>query len=790
MRAVLARSLPGLALACLLLAAVPGWAQSAAGPRIEAIEFRGLAALAEDTILYYLGINIGERYEARILNDRLHRLWETELVEDVVVETFVEGDGVRLLITVDERPVLRSIEYQGIKRIERSDILDEIASKRIQVREGSPLNRGELRRLESSIEALYQEKGFRLADADYQVEVVSPGDRRVIFTIDEGDKIRIEDIDFEGNTVFSDRRLRFAMKKTKESGFITKLLRRDVYKEPTFAEDTDEVRELYRREGYKNIVLGDPGLEIQPTRPEASDPSEQRRRLFLTIPVEEGARWKFGEITINGNERFSDELLLRQFKRPSGGWLRSKVVDEGVETIEELYANTGHIFARVETELVERPDQIADIRLSIDEGDQYSIGRIDFEGNIKTKDKVIRRELGIQEGMILNSAALKNSIRRIQQLEFFKVDEEDPIEFDFDSEEKKVDLKLRGVEGERTEMLFGGGFSEIDGFFGQFSFRTRNFLGRGETLGVSAQIGGRQDIFDLSYFVPWFLDKPQSIGIQAFSRKLDYTLFTGQDVEQETFGGTVTYGRNLSLFSRLSVAYSRYAEDSLTTQFGADGQLVSRQFSRDVALIRINHSFDRRDSRLEPTIGYAYTTGMDIAGAALGGTSDYVRTQGTFTLYKPLTKVGLLTVGAINLEVGYIRPSSGSQLFYLDRFYTGGQNSIRGFRFRGIWARDDAGRTITDEFNVPLGGDASFQLNLEYHLVVGGPFRILLFADMGNVYLKDDIDLGRLRTTAGVELRVTVPVFGAPLRFIFAENLDPFVDDRFESFQFSIGPSF
>jgi outer membrane protein assembly factor BamA len=238
------------------------------------------------------------------------------------------------------------------------------------------------------------------------------------------------------------------------------------------------------------------------------------------------------------------------------------------------------------------------------------------------------------------------------------------------------------------------------------------------------------------------------------------------------------------------VAYSGYSEKSLQSQLGADGELLSRSFERNVALIRVNHSFDRRDSRLEPTVGYSYNTGLDLAGGVLGGTSDYVRGQAGFTLYHPLTKVGLLTIGAVNLDLGYIRPTAGSELFYLDRFYTGGQNSIRGFRYRGIWVRDAEGRTVTDEFNVPLGGDAVVSLNLEYHLVVGGPFRILAFADFGNVYLRDDIDLGRMRRSAGLELRVNVPVFGAPLRFIFAENLDPFDDDRFESFQFSIGPSF
>ena len=788
-RAFLAR----LAVAVLLIGTSAGAAaaQELDGRPINEIRFQGLESLAQDTLEFYLGIEVGRPYSAEELNGNLYALWQTRLVEDITVEAHAQDDGVRLEIEVVERPTLVSIEYVGLDKVSRSDVSERIAKDRIAVREGDPLDLGELRRLETVIEELYSEKGFRLADAEFTIETVAPGDERVTFTVDEGDKVRIEEIDFEGNTVFSDRRLRFAMKKTKETGLLWRILKRDIFKAPTFQEDLDNVRGLYKQEGYKNVVLGDPEVEVAPTRPQAPDPEDQKRRLFVTVPIEEGARWKLGEIQIEGNERFSDEVLLRQFKKPRGGWLRQKVIDEGVETLEELYSNTGHLFARVETEMVERDDQVADVLVTIDEGEQFRVGRIDFEGNTRTRDKVLRRELGIQEGMVLNSGALKNSILRIRQLEFFRVNEEDPVGFEFDNEEKTVDLLIRGEEGDRTELLFGGGFSEIDGFFGQASFRTRNFLGRGETLGVSAQLGGRQDVFDLSYSVPWFLDKPQSVGISAFARDLDYDLLTGQNLRQKATGLTLTYGRNLSLFRRVSIAFSRQELEDTRRQFNLEGELVEQQFDRSISIVQLSHVFDRRDSRLEPTVGYRYTGGIDFAGSFLGGETEYVRGQASYTLYKPLSKTGLRTVGAFNIRAGYIEPTGDTPLFFQDRFYTGGQNSVRGFNFRGIWVRNENDETIVDEFGFPLGGDSVLNVNLEYHLLVGGPFRILAFIDTGAVWDgRFGRDLSRLRTTAGAELRVNVPVFGAPLRFIFARNLDPLPDDRFDTFQFSIGPSF
>jgi outer membrane protein insertion porin family len=780
----------------LLLVALPvsvrAVSKELSGLPVGEIEFSGLRGLPAESLEFYLGLERGRPFDPVVLNENIHDFWQRQLIDDIRVEAEAIDGEVRLRIAIVERPTLRSVDYVGLKRINRTDIIDRITREGIRVREGDPMSLGELRRLQAVIEELYREKGFRLAQAEFHIEEISPGDRRVTFTIDEGDKVRISELDFEGNTVFGDRRLRWAMKKTKESGLLARVRKKDVYKPAVFEEDLEKVRVLYKKAGYKNVVIGDPKVEVRATKPSAQEVEEQRRRLFVTIPIEEGGRWKLGDINIEGNERFSEEVLRRQFPAPRGGWLRSSMLEKGMETIGELYSNTGHLFADIQPEIVEREELVADINVKIDEGDQYSIGRIQFEGNTKTRDKVIRRELGIQEGMVLNSGALRNSLLRIGQLEFFKVDENDPVAFEFDNEEKTVDLTIKGEEGDRTEMQFGAGFSEIDGFFGQFSFRTRNFLGRGETLGVQLQSGRRQDVFDLSYLIPWFLDRPQSLGLQVFSRKLDYDLLSGQSIRQDTQGGTITYGRNLGLFKSISLSYSFFeAEDQRSIFSPILGDFVEQDLTREVSTVRLAYAFDRRDSRLEPTRGIRYSAGVEYAGGVLGGDTNFIRPRASFSIYKPVTRTGMLTVAALNVEAGYIVPFDDQELFFLDRFYLGGENSVRGFQFRSIWARDEEGNTITDEFGVPLGGESFVQLNLEYHFVVGGPFRVLLFADSGNVWAEEQsIDLGGLRYSLGVELRVNVPLFGAPLRFIYSTNPDSYLDDQFESFQFSVGTTF
>lgn len=766
-------------------------AQRLQGQTIREVRFEGLESLAPDTLKYYLGIQEGETFKLNQFNSQVHSLWDRQLIDDLRVEAEESPEGLILTVTVRERPTLRSIEYVGLKRLKNADINDKISEERIRVREGDALNMGELYRLKHAIEEAYAEKGFRLAEATFTIEELSVTDRRVTFNIDEGDKVRVEDIDFEGNTVFKDRRLRWAMKGTKQSNIVTKLMKKDLYSPAKVDEDLDKIRELYKNAGYKNVVLGEPGVEVLPLKPNAPTTAEQKRRLFITVPIEEGDRWKLGAISIEGNERFSDEILLRMFEKPSGGWLRSNVIDKGVEAIGEVYSNTGHLFAQVEPELVEQTDLVADVIIHVDEGDQFRIRRIEFEGNTKTKDKVIRREMGIQEGMLMNTGALRNSLLRLKQMEFFQIDENDPVSFDINQEEDTVDLTLKGAEGDRTELLFGGGFSEIDGFFFQGQFKTRNFLGRGETLGVSAQIGARQDVFDLSYHVPWFLDRPQSIGANVFARRLDYTLLTGQQFFQDNVGGALTYGRNLGLFGNASVSYSRYDAKEERTDFNIEGDPISQSLDRTVSMVRLGYSRDRRDSRLQPTIGSRYSVTLDLAGGVLGGTTNFVRPQATVSRYIPVSKERLQTVFAINGTAGYIQPLEDTELFFNDRFYLGGENSVRGFRYRSIWTRDEEGNTVTDEFGYPLGGTRTLQLNSEYIFVLGGPFRLLLFADGGKVFGDDEpFSFNHFRFSAGVEMQVNVPMLGAPLRFIWANNLSPLPDDRFETFQFSIGPSF
>jgi outer membrane protein insertion porin family len=751
---------------------------------IRSVEIRGLRQLSEETVLYYLGLQVGRELDEATLNSSLLELWRRSLVDDISVEKLPEADGVRIVVTIVERPVLRSLDFKGLKRLSRTDINDRIAKDSISVREGLPLSLGEVRRLEGAIEEMYREKGFRFAEASFVLEEVSPTERRVVFTIDEAEKVRIGEIDFGGNEVYGDWRLKWTMSKTKETNLLWRMMKRDIYNPATLNEDLIKVSELYRGIGYKNFTVNDPLLGVLEKR-------SGTRRLALELPVVEGNRFTLGEIKIEGNEVFPEKFLHNQFGTPRGGWLRSKVLEKGSESINEAYRNFGHIFANIDTELVEVDDSTADLLVRISEGDQYRVGRMEFEGNSRTHDKVLRREFRVQEGTLLNMGAVKNSLFKVNQLGYFKLKEDDPILFEnFDTEKKTVDLRIQGDEADRTELQVGAGWSESYGFFGQLSVRTQNFMGRGETFGVSVQSGRYQDEYSLSYFIPWFLDRPQSIGLQVFKSDLNYSPYASQESQRESEGFVLTYGRNLGLFSSLSVSFNRSDLLDRLSFFGPDGGTLTQVYDISNSSIQPGFLFDSRDSRLETTRGMKFSGSIEYAGGILSGDNNFWRPEVNFSFFQPIPLGRISSVAAINAEAGWVNGFGDDEVIPLERYYLGGENSVRGFEFRSIFVRDENDIPVLED-GFFKGGDKFLQLNLEYHFLLGGPFRVLGFFDAGNVYDEDQsLDPSRMRYSAGVELRIFVPVFGAPLRFIYASNLEPFPNDQFEAFQFSIGATF
>jgi outer membrane protein insertion porin family len=324
--------------------------------------------------------------------------------------------------------------------------------------------------------------------------------------------------------------------------------------------------------------------------------------------------------------------------------------------------------------------------------------------------------------------------------------------------------------------------------------QTQNFLGRGESLGVSIQTGKVRDIYELSYYVPWLLDRPQSAGFQLFKRDLDYNLLGTQQRLQNEKGGVLTYGRSFGLFQSARLQYELADIEDELAFFDTTNATTTRSTSKYAKSdLRPVWFYDSLDNRLEPTVGLRTSASLEYAGGPLGGDIDLWRPELALTWFRPIARRPVRSVFAFNLEAGLVEDNGTENgLPLLERYYIGGSRSLRGHASRSISLRDENDNPVQDKFGNLLGGTSYLQTALEYHLLLGGPFRLVFYLDGGNVFGAEGIapDPKNLRWTTGAELRLFVPVFGLPLRFIYSNNLTPVPGDRFESFQFDVGTSF
>jgi len=792
----------------------PKPAPVAPSERIVGIRVVGYQTVSPDTIAHYLGVKVGDPYDPEKIRANFQSLWDVGLLENVSVEAERDAAGVTLVVTIEERPTISSIDFSGNKKLSTSQIKDKLREEKVEIHQGAPLSLRDIAKTRSAIADYYVSQGFRSATVDFRIEDISKTDKKVVFVIDEGEKVKITSITFEGNKVISDRRLRMAMKKTKETALWRLFSDKTSYNQANYDEDVENVKALYQSRGYKNVVVKDPKIDIYVKNPRAK-PKKIKRRARITIPVVEGERFYTGNIRVvrvNQQGQPADppeptvipsNILLKEFSElPPGSVLNRERLVEALQRIEGKYKSRGYIYWFADPEYHEVGDHRVDVDVKLYEGDKFYLGRLEVKGNTTTRDKVIRREFALDEGEVMNMEAIKKSLQKLQQLGYFKIAEEP--DFSVRPADKKVDVVIKGTEASKNEVQFGAGYSALDGFFGQFSFQTRNFLGRGEIIGASAQVGRISNYYDVSYTVPWFMDRNQTVGVSLFRRNVNYL-----NIDEKRSGGTTFYGKGIGLFDSWSVLY---AYEDVRANFPVRGAQVPpgqpappekfTEITGTTSSLTPGYRFDSRNDPFDPNRGYRLYLTTQFAGSVLGGNQDFIKPLVGGSGYLPVPFPRHAYLGA-NFEAGYVAPFSGGAVPIFERFQLGGETSLRGFRTGSVLPLKRNNQVFTDEAGRILGGDKYFVLNLEYVFASVGPAKLLAFTDVGNVYHESQgIDLTRLRTAVGAELRIFLPIFQAPLRFIYSFNLEPRTPidqfgfpirnlrERRSGFDFSIGRTF
>jgi outer membrane protein insertion porin family len=788
--------------------------EAAGAPKVVQILVQGGKTVSPETIGFYLGIKPGDRYDAALIRRNFFRLWDSGLFEDVRIEKEDVPGGVNLVAIVVERPTVADLEFRGNKKLTTSQLKDKLKEGKAEIRVGGPVALRDVAKAKSVLLEAYKAEGFRSAAVDTTIENMSPQQRRVVFLIDEGDKVKIESVRFTGNTVFGQRRLRDAMKKTKQAHWWRFFDSKSTYNQANYEEDVESLRKVYQDAGYKDVVVKDPVVDVYVVNPWEKRPEKLKRRARITIPIVEGDRFYFGNVTVDGSTVFEPRILEKFFAWKAGKPASRAVIVDGMKAIDTVYRSRGYIYVFMNPEYTEKPAHVVDVVVKVTEGDQYRLGRVEFVGNKTTRDKVLRRELQLFEGDILDMETFRKSLFKITQLGYFKI-EEDP-DFKVNADKKVVDVSIKGTDTNRNEVQFGAGYSQLDGLFGQFQFSTRNFLGRGDTLGFQFQRGNRSNFVDISFTEPWFLDQRIALGGAIFNRGLNYL-----DVDQKSKGVNLSVGLGLGIFDAVSFFYgytdttSKYLVYPPPPPPGGGAVPDSfENFSGKTSSITPGYRYDSRNDPFDPTRGKRYALSVTFAGGPLGGNFSFLKPDANFTWYRPISRKSHL---AVNAEVGYIlpygnntppnttgyttTPDPSARIPIFERFRIGGDRSVRGFQFGAIYPLNKKDEAYFDSNGALLGGDKFVVFNLEYVYYLAGPLKVAAFFDAGNAWIEHHLD-ARLRTSTGLELRVFLPIFQAPLRFIYGINLSPKVikdsaglplsggTESKTDFQFSIGTTF
>ena len=781
----------------------------------------GVSLVDPQTYLYYIQAkpsqpsqNLWVEYTGdveTVLRADFRRLWDTKFLDDLAVDVrdYVLANGVTgkvVVFDMEERQRIKIVDYEGITRIDRSSIDERLKDKKIDVRLDSFIDQGLLRRVSGVVRELYAEKGYQFAEVTPAVTVAGgPKLVNVTFNVVEGPRVAIRDVEFVGNKDLSDETLARVMKANKAQGLLSFVRGNGVYQVDKFGEDAEAVTGLYRDRGYIAVRVGQPEL-----RPLEDSTDGHTRWIQLRIPVTEGRRYTIGGFTFEGNTKVTSEALAAVFKIASSDTYSDKQIRSGLEKAREIYGAAGYYEFTGYPDLQPRdlPDvgdtgrpsgqranvdlpPVVDVTIRVQEGAQYFVNRITFMGNRQTRDNVVRRELGLIEAGVFNSQALKYSIQRINQLGYFK-----PLEGDAISVEKtpgrsdRVDVVFQVEEQNRNQISFGAGASQYDGFFGNASFTTNNFLGRGESLTLSLQKGSRSNNYQVSFSEPFVLNRPITAGGAVFSRKLDYRL-TSDDIDYSEVrtGVSVTAGLPVRRFTRLFATYTYEVIDtasgaslaSLLAAGGTSGLVGLMEEGRHIqSSISPSLVHNTVDNPYAPRRGKRLTATYLYAGGWLGGTTHFIQPDLEAIVYVPVTRRTALGVRA---QAGWLWNYSSKPLPYYLRYFMGGETQIRGTDIRTVGPLNDS--------NVPLGGTKFVLFNAEYDFDIVPQVRAMLFHDAGQAFLeRTPIDLRQLRTSTGAELRVTLPMIGVPIRLIYAWNLyrDSFQPAR--TFKFAVGTTF
>ena len=738
----------------------PAIAQIPSGGTISEIRVEGTQRVEPETVRSYMLLQPGDPFDSDRIDRSLKSLFATGLFADVALRR--EGDA--LIVRVVENPIINRIAFEGNHKLS-----DQTLDSEVQLKPRVVYTRTKVQSDVKRILDLYRRNGRFAASVDPKVIPLEQNRIDLVFEIDEGPVTGVRSITFVGNRQFSASRLREILQ-TKESRWYRFFSSDDNYDPDRLTYDRELLRKFYLSEGYADFRVVSAVAELAPARD----------GFFITFTIEEGERYRFGAIDVTNQIKDVKVGDLKPLVTVAqGDWYNADQVDKTIAALTDALGNRGYAFVDIQPRIKRNPDKrTIDVTFDIKEGPRVYVERIDITGNVRTLDKVIRREFRLVEGDAFNTSRLQRSEQRIKNLGFFKKTD---ITTNPGSSPDKTVIAANVEEQSTGEFSVGAGFSTSEGVLGDISIRERNLLGRGQDLRIGTVIAQRQQQVDLSFTEPYFLERNLAAGVDLFEINQDNQLI-GQ-FNQFTVGGSLRMGYQITEPLRQTLKYTLRQDTINNVQSTASRFVQEEAGTRNTSAVGQVLLYDKRDNRLDPSGGYFGQLGVDVAG--LGGDVRYVRTLLTGGYYYSVAPQWVLSLTG---EGGYIH-GIDDIVRIEDRFFVGGDN-LRGFATGGIGPRD----TVTND---ALGGNIYYVGTVSLGFPVGLPQELgitgRVFSDFGSLFNLDEkgdtiADPHSLRVSAGFGVSWASPL--GPIKLDLALPVKRESFDKKQLFRIGFGTRF
>jgi len=756
---------------CALFGAVLARAQApqaAPGPpiiRSMDVQYTGPATISRERILAQMRTKVGQPYSNEIVQEDIKALYKTGYIRNVRIFAQPEGDGVKVIVAVQTRAIIREIEITGAEHLKAQRL-----RKEIKVKLNQAVDEQQLEDARQKIIEIYQGRGFNDVSVEFRIDPIDEkrGTARVVFTVNEGVKGAISQVRFEGNAHFSQRVLRKQMKTRGRSliYFVDKTGRLD---EVQLEQDMDKIREFYQDHGYIDVEVKEVRKERTPKGP-----------MIITIVIAEGPQYHVRKLTVSGYQATTEAKVLALLKMKEGSVYSPKQLRDDAKAVADAYGSGGYVDLVITPEGTPAGTGLIDVHYNIEEGTRSFVNRVNIEGNTRTKDKVIRREVLVAPGDVFNTVRVDITKKRLDNLGYFAKVETYPEETDIPG---RKDLTILVQEKRTGSLSFGGGFSTVDklvGFAeltqGNFDlFNWPSFTGGGQKFRLRVQYGTERKDFILTITEPYFLDRRLALTGQAFYTEANYL---SADYDQRNYGFSIEMRKPINAYTYGTLGYTLQNIDIFNVASSSPAFIQSQSGTFTESKVFSSVVFDSRDNPLLSRRGQRITFSPGIAGGFLGGDTQIyaLDLEGSQYFHLPWD-----TILLINGEIATVSQwGSGSEVPIFERLFLGGSNNLRGFPFREVGPQQNG---------EPIGGLSMSRATIEWTFPIIEKARGAVFYDTGFVNSSAwSFGFNHMASDVGIGLRLDLPI--GPLRLDYGY---PVMRDGYNGgghFNFNVGYQF